>query len=67
MIAAVFTCVFVIYLYRKLHNNPMQTKPTSSDAANGSNDFTVLAGRLAALETRLGRLADRNSSEEVRS
>jgi len=64
MIAAVLTCVFVIYLYRKLNTDPGSA---SGNDKNGPNDLTVLASRLATLEDRLKRLADLNSTQEVQS
>ena len=61
MIPAILTCVFVVYLYRKLNGDPVSIDPNS----NLPNELTALANRLPALESRLRQLADNNSKQEA--
>ncbi|PHQ36210.1 hypothetical protein [Rhodopirellula bahusiensis] len=57
MIPALLSCVFVIYLYRKL-NAPEPSSP-EQDSSDENDD---LASRLDALRERIARL-DFNSSQ----
>jgi hypothetical protein len=59
MIPAVLSCLFVIYLYRTL-NQPDAAAPGFATGADGDQDvLNDIAARLAALETRLRKLAER--------
>lgn len=61
MIPAILTCVYVVYLYRKLNGGTVPTDPK----ANSSSELTALADRLPALEARLRQLAKNNSTKET--
>ena len=52
MLAAIASCVFVIYLYRSLNTTP-ESEPPETAEKRGQHE---LAQRLSALEARLRKL-----------
>lgn len=59
MIAAIASCIFVIYLYRTL-NKDGEAKSSSAQGTPGPQD---LAGRLRALDARLRALVANGKGE----
>lgn len=64
MIPAALACVYVVYLYHKLN---AEASGSASKLADSSCDLTAIADRLAALELRAQRLADRASTRKPQS
>ena len=57
MIAAIASCIFVIYLYRSLNETEAEESSQSQETASESE----LAERLSALEVRLRALTEDQS------
>lgn len=58
MIPAVLSCLYVLYLYRKL-----QDETRSDTEANSPNDSLPVPQRLALVEDRLSKLVASNSAK----
>ncbi len=57
MIPAILSCVFVVYLYQKLHSESLGAN-TTSDSSIGSEGLTE--SRLATIQSRLEQLTKRS-------
>ena len=58
MIAALATCLFVIYLYRTLNPTEASQSRRTPNAEEGTVSLTELTTRLTALEDRLRSLSN---------
>lgn len=57
MIVALLTCVYVIYLYKKLNSEPHSIAKESVGSNQAVSESSVLSDRLSAIEHRLAKLA----------
>lgn len=62
MIPAVLSCLYVIYLYRKLHD---EGQPGTEAAAPSGSSSVNAAERLASVEQRLSQLVGSNRNKET--